>query len=134
MTESFEYNRTHNPLNPRVSLATIASIMGLISIALLLSVYLSVILGGLAITFAILSRDEKGFLYPQAKRAIIFGLVGLFGGYAIMVTSFVKVFTDPEAHRIADQISETYAGKDFNSMFKEFTDNLGISFDIPVEN
>ncbi len=132
MIENYEYNQTHNPLNPRVSLATIASIMGLISIALLLSVYLSILLGGIAITLALLTRDEKGTLYPQAKRAIVFGLVGLFGGYALIVTSFVTVFTDPEAHRMVNQYSEAVTGESFDTMFKRITDNLGVSFDIPA--
>ncbi|WP_026657508.1 hypothetical protein [Butyrivibrio sp. AC2005] len=134
MTESFEYNRTHNPLNPRVTLATIASIIGLVSIALLLSVYFSIILGGIAITLAFLTRDEKGYLYPQAKRAIIFGLIGLFGGYALIVTSFVTVFTDPEAHKMVNQYSQAITGESFDDMFKEITNNLGIQFDIPAEN
>lgn len=134
MTESFEYNRTHNPLNPRVTLATIASILGLVSIALLLSVYFSIILGGIAITLALLSRDENGILFPQARRAIIFGLVGLFGGYALIVTSFVTVFTDPEVHTMVNQYSEAIAGESFDDMLKEISGNLGITFAIPDKN
>ncbi|WP_408069948.1 hypothetical protein [Butyrivibrio sp. JL13D10] len=133
MTESFEYNRAHNPLNPRVSLATIASILGLVSIALLLSVYFSIILGGIAITLALLSRDENGMLFPQAKRGIIFGLIGLFGGYALLVSSFVTVFTDPEAHKMVNQYSEAITGQSFDDMFKEITDNLGVSINLPTE-
>ena len=132
MTESFEYNQSRNPLNPRVSMATIASITGLVSIALLLSVYLSIILGGVAVTLALLTRDSNGKLFPQAKRAIAFGLVGLFGGYALIVTSFVTVFTDPEAHRMVNQYSEAVTGESFDTMFKRITDNLGVSFDIPA--
>lgn len=131
MNESFEYNQTHNPLNPRVSLATIASILGLVSIALLLSVYFSIILGGIAITLAFLSRDSAGKLYPQAKRGIIFGLIGLVGGYALMVSSFVTVFTDPEAHKMVNQYSQAISGESFDDMFKEIADSFGIEFDLP---
>lgn len=134
MTESYEYNQTHNPLNPRVSFATVASILGLISIALILSVYFSIILGGIAITMAFLSREQNGKLYPQAKRGIVFGLIGLIGGYALMVTSFVTVFTDPEAHRMVNQYSQAISGESFDDMVKEITDNLGISIDLPVES
>ncbi|WP_156036162.1 hypothetical protein [Butyrivibrio sp. AE3004] len=131
MNESFEYNQTHNPLNPRVSMATIASIMGLISIALILSVYFSIILGGIAITLALLSRDSAGKLYPQAKRAIFFGLIGFVGGYALMITSFVTVFTDPEAHKMVNQYSQAISGESFDDMLEELTGGLGISIDLP---
>ena len=134
MNENFEYNQTHNMLNPRVGFATAASVLGLISIALILSAYFSIILGGIAITMAILSRESNGKLYPQAKRGILFGLVGLVGGYALMVTSFVTVFTDPEAHRMVNQYSQAATGQSFDDMLEELTDNLGISIDLPVES
>ena len=134
MNENFEYNQTHNPLNPRVGLATAASVLGLISIALILSAYFSIILGGIAITMAILSREAGGKLYPQAKRGILFGLIGLVGGYALMVTSFVTVFTDPEAHRMVNQYSEAISGESFDDMFKELTEGFGIKVDLPVES
>ena len=134
MNENFEYNQTHNMLNPRVGFATAASVLGLISIALILSAYFSIILGGIAITMAILSRESNGKLYPQAKRGILFGLVGLVGGYALMVTSFVTVFTDPEAHRMVNQYSQAATGQSFDDMLEELTGNLGISIDLPVES
>ena len=73
MVESYEYNKEHNTMNPRVAFATAAFIIGLISAALLLSVYFAIILGGIAIVMALLSRDSSGKLLQQARRAIIFG-------------------------------------------------------------
>lgn len=121
-------------LDPRVKFATAASVMGLISIALLVSVYFSIILGGIAITMAFLSRGTNGKLLPQAKRGILFGLVGLVGGYALMVTSFVTVFTDPEAHRMVNQYTYARFGESFDEMCKEFADSLGVEIDLPVES
>ena len=134
MNENFEYNQTHNMLNPRVSFATAASVLGLISIALLFSVYFSIIVGGIAITMAFLSRGTDGKLFPQAKRGIIFGLIGLVGGYALMVTSFVTVFTDPEAHSLVNQYTEARFGESFDDLLKELAGSYGVQLDLPVES
>ena len=75
-----------------------------------------------------------GKLYPQAKRGILFGLIGLVGGYALMVTSFVTVFTDPEVHRVVNQYTEASFGESFDDVFKEFTESFGINVDLPVES
>jgi hypothetical protein len=134
MNENYEYNQTHNMLNPRVGFATLASILGLISIVLIISAYFSIILGGIAITIALLSRGLDGKLYPQARRGIIFGLIGLVGGYALMVTSFVTVFTDPEAHSLVNQYTQTRFGQSFDDMLSELAGEYGISIDLPVES
>ena len=65
---------------------------------------------------------------------ILFGLVGLVGGYALMIASFVTVFTDPEAHKMVNQYSQAISGESFDDMFKELTNGLGISIDLPTEN
>ena len=134
MNENYEYNQTHNMLNPRVGLATAASVLGLVSIVLIISGYFSIILGGIAITLAFLSRGFDGKLFPQAKRGIVLGLIGLVGGYALIVTSFVTVFTDPEAHSLVNQYTETRFGQSFDEMLTELAREYGISIDLPVES
>ena len=129
MTEGYEYNQNHNPMNPRVALATTASVVGLISIALLLSVYFAIILGGIAIMIAILSRNTEGKLLPQAKRGILFGSIGLIGGYILMVQAFVSVFTDPETRAMVNQYSEAISGESFDDMLEEIQQGLGIKFE-----
>ncbi len=129
MAEGYEYNQTHNPMNPRVALATTASIVGLISAALLLSVYFAIILGGIAIVIALLSRTAEGKLLPQAKRAIFFGAIGLIGGYFLMIQAFVSVFTDPETRAMVNQYSEAISGESFDDMLEDIQNSLGISFE-----
>lgn len=129
MIENFEYNQTHNQLNPRVSLATAASIIGLISAALLLSVYAAILLGGIAIVLALLSRDTAGKLLPQAKRAIIFGSIGIVGGYFLMANAMIAVFTDAETRSMVNQYSEAISGVSFDDMLKDIGSELGIKVD-----
>ena len=127
--ESFEYNQTHNTLNPRVALATAASILGMIAVALLLSVYFAIILGGIAITLAFLSRGTDGKLLPQAKRALLFGSVGVIGGYFLMIQALVSVYTDPETRALVNQYSEAISGQSFDGMLEEIEQSLGLNFE-----
>ena len=128
MEEGYEYHQTHNPLNPRVAMATSASVLGLISIALLLSVYFAIILGGIAIVIALLSRSAEGKFLPQAKRGIIFGSIGLIGGYFLMVQAMVMVFTDADTRAMVNQYSEAISGESFDDMLEEIKHNLGMDF------
>lgn len=128
MTESFEYNQTHNPLNPRVVLATTASTIGLVSIALIVSVYLSIILGGIAIVLAILSRGEDGKLLPQAKKAIGFGSVAIVISYVILVNSIISIMTDPELRNSVNKFSQSLYGESFDDTFNELGETFGITF------
>ncbi len=128
MTESFEYNQTHNPLNPRVVLATTASTIGLVSIALIVSIYLAIILGGIAIVLAILSRGEDGKFLPQAKKAIGFGSVAIVISYILLVNSAISYFTDPELRKSVNKFSESISGESFDDTLNELGESLGISF------
>ncbi|MBE5858876.1 MAG: hypothetical protein E7301_01960 [Butyrivibrio sp.] len=129
MIESYEYNKTHNPLNPNVVMATAASTVGLISVALLLTVYLSIILGGIAVVLALLSRGSDKKLLPQAKRGIIFGTIGMAIGYFLLVQAFVTFFTDPEARTIVNKYSEAISGQSLDDSLKELKDSFGITFE-----
>lgn len=129
MIESYEYNKEHNTMNPRVAFATAAFIISLISAALLLSVYFAIILGGIAIVMALLSRDSSGKLLPQARRAIIFGSVGLIGGYFILVQAVISMFVDPEVRALVNQYSLAISGESFDDTIQELENSLGIKFD-----
>ncbi|WP_026495831.1 MULTISPECIES: hypothetical protein [unclassified Butyrivibrio] len=129
MIESYEYNKEHNTMNPRVAFATAAFIISLISAALLLSVYFAIILGGIAIVMALLSRDSSGKLLPQARRAIIFGSVGLIGGYFLLVQAVISMFVDPEVRALVNQYSLAISGESFDDTIQDLENSLGIKFD-----
>ena len=129
MAESYEYNKTHNPLNPSVVMATVASTVGLLSVALLLTVYLPIILGGIAVVLALLSRGSEKKLLPQAKRGIIFGTIGMILGYFLMIQAFVTFFTDPEARAMVNKYSESISGESFDDTLSDLQKSLGFTFE-----
>ncbi|SFC20228.1 hypothetical protein [Butyrivibrio sp. YAB3001] len=121
---NYNYNKAHNELDKHVHLATIALVLALISLPLCFFMYTGIILGGVAIVFAILSKGNADRLLPQAKKALIYGSLGIVLGYAVVVTNIHGVITNPEYRQRLNKISEQYYGESFDDMLKE----IGASF------
>lgn len=81
----------------------------------------SVVLGSLAILFALLSRGTEP-MNGQAKAAIGISIAGVVLGIAAIIGSFVYVFTNPEANSIYrdymqyyyDEFGDTDPNDDYN--------------------
>ena len=120
---NYNYNMTHNDLDVHVRMASTALVMGLISVPLCFFMYTGIILGGIAVVFALLSKGTAQKLLPQAKKGIIYGTIGIVLGYAILVTSVHTMLTNPVAHDQLNRTSEQIYGESFDDMLKE----LGVS-------
>ena len=69
---NYNYNKAHNELDHHVNMASVSLVMGLISIPMCFFLYTGIILGGLAIVFAILSKGTTEKLLSQAKKGIVY--------------------------------------------------------------
>ena len=116
---NFNYNKTHNQLDKHVSLATFAMFTGLLAIPFCLFAYTGIIMGGVAVVLALLSKGTAAKLLPQAKRGILFGIFAIFLGYFVLVKSFHMVLTDPEARKQVNIMSERMNGESFDDMLKD---------------
>lgn len=67
----------------------------------------SVILGSLAILLALLSRGSQP-MNGQAKTAVGISIAGVILGIAVIIGSFIYVFTDPEANSIYRDYMQYY--------------------------
>ncbi len=123
---NYDYNRAHNELDPHVNLAGTALVLGLISIPLCFFMNIGVMVGGVAIVLAILSKGIPGKLLPQAKKAILYGTFGIIIGHAIFFYDIYKVFNDPEYREQLNVMSEQINGVSFDEMLEQ----LGVSTDI----
>ncbi len=123
--DNYNYNRTHNDLDGHVSLAGVALIAGLASIPLAFFLNIGIIAGGIAIVLAILSKGVMEKLLPQAKKAILYGTIGIVIGYGVFAYDIYTVVTDPEARQQLNAVSEQMNGVSFDDMLEE----LGISLD-----
>ncbi len=121
---NYNYNKTHNELDKHVNMATVAMILGLISIPFCFFLYTGIILGGLAIVFAILSKGTADKLLRQAKKGIFYGSLGIVIGYAVFASNMHTIFTNPAYRQELNRMSEQVNGVSFDDMLKE----LGIDY------
>ncbi|MBR4668075.1 MAG: DUF4190 domain-containing protein [Butyrivibrio sp.] len=121
---NYNYNKTHNELDKHVNMATVALILGLISIPFCFFLYTGIILGGMAIVFAILSKGTADKFLRQAKKGIIYGTIGIVLGYGIFVSNIHTLMTNPSYRQELNRVSEQVNGVSFDDMLKE----LGIDF------
>ena len=122
---NYNYNRAHNQLDQHVMLAGTALVIGLVSIPLCFFLNLGPIVGGIAVTLAILSKGTMEKLLPQARKAIIYGTLGIVIGYGVFAYNLHAVLTIPEYRQQLNIMSEQMNGESFDDMLKD----LGITLD-----
>ena len=122
---NYNYNRAHNELDQHVRLAGTALVLGLISIPLCFFLNIGVIVGGVAIVLAILSKGTLKQLLPQAKKAILYGTLGIVIGYGVFAYDLYVVLNNPQAREQLNIMSEQMNGISFDDMLKE----LGVTLD-----
>ena len=122
---NYDYNKAHNELDPHVAMAGTALILGLASIPLCFFLNIGVIVGGVAIVTALLSKGSSEKLLPQAKRAIIFGILGIVIGYGVFIYDIHLVLTDPQYRQQLNAMSQQMNGVSFDDMLKELGVTLG---------
>ena len=122
---NYDYNKAHNELDPHVAMAGTALILGLASIPLCFFLNIGVIIGGVAIVIALLSKGTSEKLLPQARRAIIFGILGIVIGYGVFFYDIHMVLTDPQYRQQLNAMSQQMNGVSFDDMLKELGVTLG---------
>ena len=108
-----------------VVLAGTALIVGLASIPLCFFLNIGVVAGGIAVVLAILSKGTMERFLPQARKAIIYGTLGVVIGYGVFAYDLHAVLTKPEYREQLNIMSEQMNGESFDDMLKD----LGISLD-----
>ena len=126
---NYNYNQTHNELDPHVSLASLSLILGLISVPLFLFFNAGIILGGIAVVMALLSRGSEKKLLPQARKGIIYVTIWIIVGYLVNITSFYTIMTDPEERARVNTLTQYYYGQSFDDVLED----MGISIDTQSE-
>lgn len=116
---NYNYNKAHNELDKHVNLATLSLVLGLISIPFCFFMYTGIILGGIAVVMAILSRGNADKLLPQAKKGIIYGTIGVVLGYGVLISSIHNILTDSSYRQQLNQFSEQYYGESVDDMLRE---------------
>lgn len=116
----------NNQFDPRISMSMIAMFMSVFSIIFCMSAFLSAIFAGIAITLAILTASREHRMFPAAKRAVVFGIIGLVASYSVMVYSVHTVLNDPAMRKEMNSMTEEMTGESFDDVWQEFKDTYGI--------
>lgn len=114
---------------PGKKLANAAMTLGILSIlsTILMTVYIPLILGSIAIVLAILSKGAKPNMVSQAMTGLICGIDGLIMNIGILAASLMIIFSHPEALREAAktcdaQIEQIYGESTEEMLGKSFED------------
>ena len=114
-----EYYRSEGGPDKRLAQAGLSMILGLASIPMAFFMNIGVILGGIAIVLAGLSRGVADRLLPQAKKAIIYGIFGIVIGYGVFAYDIYRVMTDPATREQLNTMSEQMNGISFDDMLRD---------------
>ncbi|MBD5500627.1 MAG: hypothetical protein HDR10_05375 [Lachnospiraceae bacterium] len=133
-----ENNYYNNPSfrNPGMAMATASLFLGLASFFMSMTVLFSLILGGLAILFALLSKGYGKKMITQAKIGFICGIGGLGATFFLIVSSVSMLLANPDMlieigiqydtaiEEVYGQPTEELYGVSFEDMMTEYANLL----------
>lgn len=133
-----ENNYYNNPSfrNPGMAMATVSLFLGLASFFMSMTVLFSLILGGLAILFALLSKGYGKKMITQAKIGFICGIGGLGTTFFLIVSSVSMLLANPDMlveigrqydtaiEEVYGQPTEELYGTSFEDMMTEYANLL----------
>lgn len=118
------YGYRYSPpyIMPGQKLANAAMVLGIISIlsTILMTIYIPLILGSIAIILAILSKGSKSRMAGQAMTGLICGAGGLVMNLCILITTLSFIFSHPE---ILQDAARTYDAQ-FEQIYGESTEDV----------
>ncbi len=117
---------------PNTMLMTASMVLGILTVAtaILGTVYLPFILGGIAIVMAILSRAEDGIMPIKSKIGVLLGTLGIILNIVVVGTSVYRVLNDPAQYEMFDSVFERFYGQNFESFMAE----QGITVPVPTRD
>lgn len=107
--------------SPGLSMATAAMFLGLAAMVTTMTVFLPLLLGGLAIVLALLSKGYGRKMMIQAKVGMICGIFGLASACVIIFSSFAAIIRHPDmlinVGRQYDAMYENFYGQTYESVY-----------------
>lgn len=121
---------------PGMAMATASLCLGLASFFTSLTVFLPLILGGLAILFALLSKGYGRKMVAQAKIGMVCGIGGLGTAFSLIASSISMLLANPDMlveigkqydtaiEEVYGQSAEEIYGVSFEDMMQEYANLL----------
>ncbi len=107
---------------PGQKLANAAMVLGIISVlsTILMTIYIPMILGTIAIVLALLSKGLQSHMAGQAMTGMVCGIGGLLMNLGILISSLMFIFSHPE---ILQDAARTYDTQ-FEIIYGESTEDI----------
>ena len=124
-------HRIYIHVEPNAMLYTGSFILGLLTVATAImgTVYLPFIFGGLAVVMAVVSRAEDGTMHFRARLGALIGALGIVLNVVIVGGAVYSVLNNPKQYEAFDSLFERIYGSNFES----FLESNGLSgIDIPT--
>lgn len=123
--DAFNWNNSE-VREPNRALYTASLVMGIITLitAVMMTVYIPFICGGVGIILAILSRQPGQALHKHAQLGILLAVIGIILNVIIVSTSVYAVFTNPD---LKQQLNDTFVqmyGVSFDDMLYEIMQGM----------
>lgn len=98
-----------------------AGSLGVVAIvsAVFCTVYLPIVLGGLSIILALLSKGDLPTMHKKAKRGVILSIIAIVLNCGIIASSFYLVFTSSEYREQLNIMSEELYGQTFDESLEQ---------------
>lgn len=117
--------------NPGLNMATAAMLLGLGALFTVFTVFMPLLLGGLAVLFALLSKGYNPKMLTQAKVGAGCGIAGIVVVVFMFIGTYAVLFSNP------DMLIEI--GKEYDATYEELygqdtEDIFGFSFEDMMED
>ncbi len=114
---------------PANSLAVAAMTLGILALILAFTctVYPTLVFGGLAIIFALLSKGTDPKMHANAKTGVITAVVGISFNFVIIASVFMLLFSpyaNPEYRKEFDKMYEQIYGESFEDSLQEAAEGM----------
>ncbi len=138
MNENLEFNHNRKDEDPwgiiteqtpQAHMASLSLGLGIASLTLFMTGFLSIILGGVGVVIGILSGNKRTGLPKYAKRGIIFASVGIIASYLMLATNVYTVLTNPDMRQQLNEVSQQMNGVTFDETLQELQQSFGVSMD-----
>ncbi|MBQ0027781.1 MAG: hypothetical protein KBS96_04185 [Lachnospiraceae bacterium] len=121
LQQDFVPNQQRYPVVKPNSFSTAAQICGIIAIisVFTMTIYPAMILGSLAIIFAILSKGSERKYSDRAKTGITAGIIALGMDIALVAATFMLIFSNGEFKKQLNDACEQMYGQTFDEMLED---------------
>jgi amino acid transporter len=112
--------------SPRRSMASMSVWLGITSIIFYSTGFIAIILGGVAIVLALLSRGNSKKLTRKAVIGLVIGIMGVSITYITVAVIAYRIFTDPSVVAAVEAFRQSNTIDNYNNLYDAIMNSTGV--------